>query len=368
MAFPNFLVFLLAGLSFFGDKAAPAGCSSVFLRPFTALCDLGIGWGVAILTAVGGTAVASLILVLLLTCRLSGVVEGEKRSRVTALLLMLTSIFGLCGLSLLHLIEGDRYTCIAQYILLAVLFFSCLACLLTQGMRLIQLPERSHSCSIRALWVLTVVLAVGQIFAAIQWVAVMMVNQGQLTCRSQPLDMIRPLMFVVVLLCAALSGVAWSRCRKQRHWKCAAVLLFATWLMSVLLWTTRIAFYVHANAALGLSSKWDSFEHAMVLLVQAWLLLVLYAIPEAHICLNLPPEPTLLERISTLWAPTQLNLDSFSEDTSLSSWQSGETEDSGFDGSSARCSIFRPGPRAPLSSNTDQSIRITIIDEEAGSA
>ncbi|XP_048846185.1 G-protein coupled receptor family C group 5 member B-like [Brienomyrus brachyistius] len=324
MAFSNLLLFLLAELGFFVDKAAPAGCSSL-MKPFPALCDLGIGWGVAILTAVGGTALVSLILAVLLTCRLLGVAESERRSRVTALLLMLTSIFGLCGLSLLHLIQDGWFACIAQHILLAVLFFPCLACLLTQGMRLYWLPKRYRSCSIRALGGLIVVLALGQVFAATQWVAVIAVYQDQLTCQSHTLHIVMPLIFVVVLLGAALSGVAWSCCRKQQHWKRGAVLLLATALMSALLWATRITFYMHANAAFALPSKWDSFEQAIVLLVQVWLLLFLHAIPEAHAWLNQPPEPMLLERINALWAPTQL---SFSGDTSLSSLESEEPEDS----------------------------------------
>ncbi|XP_072562693.1 G-protein coupled receptor family C group 5 member B-like isoform X3 [Paramormyrops kingsleyae] len=365
MASVNLLLFLLAGLGLLGDEASRGGCNSLLMKPFPTLCEFGTVTGVAVLTAVGGAALVSLFLALLLLCRLFVTADADRRREAIALLLIFIFIFTLCGLSVVYL---SQFACNTQNILLVVLYLSCLACLLTHGTRhfcsFLLLLERYCNPCIRVLGKLAVALFVVLGFIGVEWLAETVGTWGQLKCLSKALYFFMPLMFVVVLLSAALLGKACIR-RRQRDCKRRVALLLVTCFTSALLWATRGAFYLSTNAGLGIPSNWDNFKHVMVLLGQAWLLLLLHAVPETHAWLNPAPEPTLPETIDALWAPPQMAPSSFIWATSLSSWQSGDPQGSWSDNSSARSSSCGPAPGAPFTSSRDQSTRITIQDEEA---
>ncbi|XP_048874489.1 uncharacterized protein LOC125745549 [Brienomyrus brachyistius] len=162
--------------------------------------------------------------------------------------------------------------------------------------------------------------------------------------------------YVLVLLSAALSGVACSWFQRQPS-KCRVAWLLATWVASALLWGARLCFHTCANAALSLPSTWDDLEHALVLVVQAWLLLLLHAIPEAHTWLRLASEPCPQ-------TPANVTATGFSEETSLSSWPFLHMHGScSSHSSSARITDLEAGPSTTFGSN--QPTTITILDEEA---
>nr|XP_023693856.1 G-protein coupled receptor family C group 5 member D-like isoform X1 [Paramormyrops kingsleyae] len=351
--FVSLIMFSMVNSSFSEGEASLRGCT-FFKWPFTALCELGTVWGVVVPVGVGGAALVSLILALLLLSRLTRNIEAERRSGVAPLLLMLTSIFGLCGLSTVYLTEEGQHACIYRYASLAALFVPCLACLLAQGMRLHRLAQTTPSLFIGAMLGFTGLLAGTQGLTATLWVVVITINQGQLACRSRPLDFSMAFIYVLILLSAALSGVACSWFRKQQHSKCRVAWLLATWLTSAVLWAARLTFHVYANAALGLPSTWDDLEHALVLVVQAWLLLLLHAIPEAHTWLRLASQRSLQTPV--------VIVNGFSEEISLSSWPFGHIQGSWSDRS---CSVwntsFEAGPSTPFGSN--ESIAFTIPDE-----
>ncbi|XP_048854588.1 G-protein coupled receptor family C group 5 member B-like [Brienomyrus brachyistius] len=360
MAFSSFLASLLIMMSlvdnsFSEGEASFQRCTS-FKWPFTPLCDLGTVWGVVVPVGLGGAALASLILALVLLCRLMRNIEAKRRSEVTPLLLLLASIIGLCGLSAVYLTEEGQHACIYRYAILAMLFVPCLACLLAQGMRLHRLAQTTYSRIIGAMVGFIALLAGAQGIATTLWVVAITMNQGQLACRSRPQDLTMTFIYVLVLLSAALSGVACSWFQRQPS-KCRVAWLLATWVASALLWGARLCFHTRANAALGLPSTWDDLEHALALVVQAWLLLLLHAIPEAHTWLRLASEPCPQ-------TPANVTTTGFSEEISLSSWPFGHMQGSwSSQSSSARNTDVEQGPSIPFGSN--QSITITIPEEGA---
>uniref|UniRef100_A0A3B3RT38 G protein-coupled receptor, class C, group 5, member Ba n=1 Tax=Paramormyrops kingsleyae TaxID=1676925 RepID=A0A3B3RT38_9TELE len=371
MAFPSMifglLLLSLVGGGFSEDEASPRGCGSFLKRPFTALCDLDAVWGVAAEAAAGGAALASLVMVLVLLCRLRRIAEPEKRSGVAPLLLLLAAIVGLCALSFAYLIELDERLCIIRRSLWGALFAMCFACLVTQGVRLRRLVRGARSPGGCALAGLAVGLATVQGIIAAEWILLTVVRQGQQACQYQPLDFALACTYVLVLLVASLVAAACGLCGEQSQWKCNAAWLLATCIASVLLWAAWLIFYLYGNVALGLSSTWDDPAQAVVLVAQAWLLLLLHAVPEAHACLRPAPQPSGPDYFDTSQAPPRLREASFDEDIPLSHRQFGENQGFSFeDSNTARSGSQRNGntgtrPSAPFRSNVYQPTEMTMI-------
>ncbi|XP_018598487.2 G protein-coupled receptor, class C, group 5, member Ba isoform X1 [Scleropages formosus] len=372
---PMFLLLILPALVGCGssqDKALPRGCGSFLQRPYTALCDLEVVWGVVVEAAAGGGALAALLLGLVLLCRLRRVSEAEKRGGVGPLLLLLLGVVGLCGLSFAYLIERDERLCIVRRALWGVLFALCFSCLLAQGVRLRRLARGGRSPSGCALAGLALGLTLVQGIVAAEWLLLTVARQGQPACHFLPLDFALACSYVLVLLLVALVASGCATCGKTRPWRCSGAWLFVSCLASVLLWAAWLGFYLYGNAALGLSSDWDDAAHAVTLVAQAWLLLLLHASPEAHACLRPPPQPSAPDYFDTSQAPPRLREASFDEDIPLSHRQFVENQAFSFDDSNAgdaaaaRSGGQRNGstgtrPSAPFRSNVYQPTEMTMI-------
>ncbi|XP_023663247.1 G-protein coupled receptor family C group 5 member B-like [Paramormyrops kingsleyae] len=264
------------------DETSPRGCGSLIKRPYTALCDLDAVWGVAVASAAGGAALASMILALVLLCRLRKIMQDH--SRVAPLLLLLAAVIGLCGLSIAFLIERNEPLCIARRAFWGVLSSLSFACLVAQCVRLHRLARGARSPSGGALVGLAVALAV----LDPEWMTLTEMPQGLEACQYKPLDLTVACTYVLVLLLSALVGAAYGLCRGQPQLRRSAVWLLLTCLASALLWAAWLTFFLYGSAELGLSSIWDDRAQAVVLVAQSWLLLLLHAAPEAHATLQSP--------------------------------------------------------------------------------
>uniref|UniRef100_A0A3B3SW75 G-protein coupled receptors family 3 profile domain-containing protein n=1 Tax=Paramormyrops kingsleyae TaxID=1676925 RepID=A0A3B3SW75_9TELE len=268
MAFPSvfhiLLNFSLAGSSFAEDEASPGGCGSLLKRPFTAVYDLDAVWGVAV---AGMAVLASLILALVLLCRLQRITEAEARSGVAPLLLLLATIIMLCAVSFMHVIESEEHVCIARHALWGVLYVLSIAYLTSHGVRLFR-----RSC-FRALAVLAMGLAVMQGIAIIEWILAIVLHPGQPVCQYNPLQ--------IALIC--IYGLALFRVM------CLLIMSFISGMM----WGICLARYYRAMKLQGgLSSSNEDQLQAEMLVALAWLLLVLHATPEAHACLRRALQPS----------------------------------------------------------------------------
>ncbi|XP_048859975.1 G-protein coupled receptor family C group 5 member B-like [Brienomyrus brachyistius] len=295
----TFLVLSLVGGSSSWDEASPCGSGSILTRPYTALCELDAVWGLVVVVAAAAAALASLILLLVVLCLLRKITEAEERSGVAPLLLLLAAIFGLCGLSLGYIAEQQESLCFARRVLRGVLLAICNTCLVFHGLRLRRLGQGAHSPSTGQLMGLAVALAV----LDPEWILLATMSTCQPACEYQPLDFALATTYVLVLLLAALVGAACSLWRQQPRWRCRTAWLLITCLASVLLWVAWITFCLYGNAALGLSPTWDNRVQAVVLLAQAWLLILLHAAPEVHATLRPPSrmrEANLEEGLSHL--------------------------------------------------------------------
>ncbi|XP_059926338.1 G protein-coupled receptor, class C, group 5, member Ba isoform X2 [Gadus macrocephalus] len=308
----------------------PRGCGWGLGRPYTLLCDLDAVWGVAVESAAAGGALVSLLLALALLCRLRGIGEAEKRSGVGPLLLLLLGALGLFGLSFAYLVERDESLCVLRRALWGLLFAVCFACLLAQGVRLRRLGGGRRSPGGGALTGLALGLSAVQGIIAAEWLLLTVLREGRAACQYQPVDFSLACSYVLALLLAALAAAALALCGKARQWRCHAAWLLVTCLLSLLLWAAWVGFYLYGNAWLGRSPEWDEPALAIALVAQGWLLLLFHAIPEAHLCMRPPPQPTAPDYFDTSQTSTRLRETSFDEDIPLSHRQFVENQGYGY--------------------------------------
>nr|XP_023694796.1 G-protein coupled receptor family C group 5 member B-like [Paramormyrops kingsleyae] len=306
MAFPSvfhiLLNFSLAGSSFAEDEASPGGCGSLLKRPFTAVYDLDAVWGVAV---AGMAVLASLILALVLLCRLQRITEAEARSGVAPLLLLLATIIMLCAVSFMHVIESEEHVCIARHALWGVLYVLSIAYLTSHGVRLFR-----RSC-FRALAVLAMGLAVMQGIAIIEWILAIVLHPGQPVCQYNPLQIALICIYGLALLIVVPMTLA-----------CVLSIAIVEWILAIALHSDQlvcqhqplcislvclyglalfIAVLMTLTCGLArgqplwiyrISPSWEDQMLEKVLVMQAWLLLVLHATPEAHACLRRALQPS----------------------------------------------------------------------------
>ncbi|XP_017161780.1 G protein-coupled receptor, class C, group 5, member Ba isoform X2 [Poecilia reticulata] len=378
MAFPPVVLLLLAvthhahGQDPDDPNALPRGCGWGLERPYTLLCDLDSIWGVAVeFLATGGT-LAAMLLALVLLCRLRHISEAEKRCGVGPILLLLLGTFGLFGLSFAYLVEQDESLCLIRRALWGLLFAVCFSCLLVQGIRLRRLGQERRSPGGCALTGLALGLSAVQGIIAAEWLLLTMLREGKAACQYMPLDFSLACSYVLALLLAALTAASLALCGKTRQWRCNAVLLLVTCLLSLVLWMTWVSLYLYGNDWLGKSPEWNNPALAIALVTQGWLLLIFHAIPESHICLRAPPQPTAPDYFDTSQNSSRMRETSFDEDIPLSHRQFVDNQSYGYSdentaglrsggGAGQHNSNTGARPSAPFRSNVYQPTEMTMI-------
>ncbi|KAJ3600695.1 hypothetical protein NHX12_031673 [Muraenolepis orangiensis] len=312
------------------EAAVPRGCGWGPERPYTLLCDLDSVWGVAVESMAAGGAATAALLALVLLCRLRGIGEAEKRSGAGPLLLLLLGVLGLFGLSFAYLIEQDESLCLLRRALWGPLFSVCFACLLAQGVRLRRLAGGRRGPGGCALTGLALGLSAVQGIIAAEWLLLTVLREGRAACQYLPLDFSLACSYALALLLAALAASALALCGKTRRWRRNAVWLLVSCLLSLLLWAAWLGFYLYGNARLGRSPDWDEPALAIALVAQGWLLLLFHAIPEAHLSMRPPPQPTAPDYFDTSQNSTRMRETSFDEDIPLSHRQFVENQGYGY--------------------------------------
>ncbi|XP_061556612.1 G protein-coupled receptor, class C, group 5, member Ba isoform X2 [Phycodurus eques] len=379
MAFPLALLLLpllsraASGQDPGDSEALPPGCGWGPGRPYTLLCDLDAVWGVAVEgVAAGGTLVAVLLASVLL-CRLRRIGEADKRSGAGPVLLLLLGVVGLFGLSFAYLIERDESLCLLRRALWGLLFAVCFSCLLVQGVRLHRVGREHRSPGGCALTGLALGLSAVQGIIAAEWLLLTVLREGRAACQYLPMDFSLACSYVLALLLAALTSAALALCGKTRQWRCNAVWLLVTCLLSLLLWVAWVGFYLYGNAWLGKSPEWNEPALAVALVAQGWLLLIFHAIPEAHMCMKPPPQPSAPDYFDTSQNSTRMRETSFDEDIPLSHRQFVENQGYGYNdentaglrsgggGGGQHNTNTGARPSAPFRSNVYQPTEMTMI-------
>ncbi|XP_051987346.1 G-protein coupled receptor family C group 5 member B-like isoform X2 [Xyrauchen texanus] len=372
MSLFHVLFMLVAGIhvSFSQDEkpTVPWGCEFGFPRPYTLLCDLDALWGVVVEAVAVAGVIAAILLSVVLLCRLHSVTEAPKRSGIGPILLLLMGIIGLFGLSFVYLFKHNESLCVVQRALWGVFFSLCFSCMLAQGVRLRKLAQESRSPSGCALAGLALGLMLVEGIITAEWLMLTVVREGHPACQYQPMEFALACSYVLALLLAALVTASLALCGKTQQWRCNTVWLLVSCLLSVFLWVAWISFYVYGNKVLTKSPDWDDPVLAVALVAQGWLLLLFHAAPEAHACLQAPPQPSAPDYFDTSQNSSRMRESSLDEDIPLSHRQFVENQGYAFD---EKIAGLRSGghyngntgtrPNAPFRSNVYQPTEMTMI-------
>ncbi|KPP70433.1 G-protein coupled receptor family C group 5 member C-like [Scleropages formosus] len=102
------------------------------------------------------------------------------------------------------------------------------------------------------------------------------------TCASRRFlfgDFAMALIYVIVLLLGALAASVPGLTGSRREWRKGAAFVLVACLFSVGIWVAWIVMYVYGNRERG-SPAWDDPTLAIALVSNAWVFLILHAIPE----------------------------------------------------------------------------------------
>uniref|UniRef100_G3Q584 G protein-coupled receptor, class C, group 5, member Bb n=1 Tax=Gasterosteus aculeatus TaxID=69293 RepID=G3Q584_GASAC len=270
----------------------PRGCSVDVDPLYRVLCDLESVWGVVLEAVACSGGLASLFIAVLLLVKLRFISDPARRSGTGPLLLLLGTLLGLFTISLAFLVGKNQALCVVRRAFWGPLFALCFSSLLVQGVRLRRLVAGETSPSGSSLAALGLALALVQGIISAEWVLLTVVREGHPACEYPPLDFALTCSYTLGLLLIAMGlSLGVVLCGEKRRWKCNAVWLFLSSLASALLWVAWLGFYLYGSQTLrdkdakGL----DEPALAVALVVQGWILLLLHAIPEAHLCLRNPP-------------------------------------------------------------------------------
>ncbi|KAK0152069.1 G-protein coupled receptor family C group 5 member B [Merluccius polli] len=298
----------------------PRGCGIYVDPPYRVLCDLESVWGVVLEAVACGGVLSSLVLSAVLLVKLRCICDPDRRSGLGPLLLLLATLTGLFSLSLAYLVGKNQALCVVRRALWGPLFALCFSCLLVQGLRLRKLVAGKSSPTGSSLAGLGAALALVQGIISGEWVLLTVVREGHPACDYPPVDFALTCAYTLGLLLVAMGlslGVVLcggemetsereeadrSGEDEKKKWRCNGVWLFLSCLASALLWVAWLGFYLYGNPALRAKGRaersgsggrrgskvWDEPALAVALVTQGWILLILHAIPEAHLCLRRP--------------------------------------------------------------------------------
>ncbi|CAL8330570.1 unnamed protein product [Lota lota] len=296
----------------------PRGCGVDVDPPYRVLCDLDSVWGVVLEAVACGGVLTSLVLSVVLLVKLRSICDPERRSGMGPLLLLLVTLMGLFSLSLAYLVGKNQALCVVRRALWGPLFALCFSCLLVQGLRLRKLVAGKSSPAGSSLAGLGAAMALVQGIISGEWVLLTVVREGHPACDYPPVDFALTCAYTLGLLLVAMGlslGVVLcggemetseqeeadrNREDEKKRWRCNGVWLFLSCLASALLWVAWLGFYLYGNPALRAKGRaersgsggrkgskvWDEPALAVALVAQGWILLILHAIPEAHLCLR----------------------------------------------------------------------------------
>lgn len=288
---------------------------------YRVLCDLEAVWGVVLEAVACSGGLTSMALAVLLIVKLRVVSDPARRSGLGPLLLLLGTLLGLFTISMAFLVGKTQVLCVVRRAFWGPLFALCFSCLLVQGVRLRRLVAGKSSPTGSALAALGLALALVQGIISAEWVLLTVVREGHPACEYPPLDFALMCSYTLGLLLIAmglslgvvLCGGEWAEEagdgreddregeNEKRSWKCNAVWVFLSSLASALLWVAWLGSYLYGSQTLrgkGGREKggkrdlrvMDEPALAVALVIQGWILLLLHAIPESHLCLRKPEE------------------------------------------------------------------------------
>uniref|UniRef100_UPI0037E88E26 G-protein coupled receptor family C group 5 member C-like n=1 Tax=Semicossyphus pulcher TaxID=241346 RepID=UPI0037E88E26 len=280
--------------------SAPKGCVSSISSIYYNLCDLTTVWGVVVEAVAAAGVVTSFVLFIILMVCLSFVSDKKRKAMVSLQAGILVFTLGLFGLTFAFVVGRYSTSCAARRFLFGVFFAGCLSCLMMHGLWLALLQRgRRPKCwmfclGALALWLVEVIINT-------EWLITTVVRsppRGEaapdLSCSFDNLDFVMALIYVMVLLVAAVLMPVPTLIHKQKQWRQDGAFILVTGLFTLAIWVTWIVMYIHGNQVVGTSS-WDDPTLAVAVVSNAWVFLFFYTIPEISLLTKEDPDQEPLD-------------------------------------------------------------------------
>ncbi|XP_026550321.1 retinoic acid-induced protein 3-like [Notechis scutatus] len=267
----------------------PPGCGNI-QDDYYLLCNTKAYWGIILEALAAAGATVTIILILVLFFLISKAQDNAKRSLIPIQFLFLLGTLGIFGLTFAFIIKLNEQTGPTRFFLFGVLFALCFSCLLAHALDLIKLVRGRRPFSALALLIMVLGLTVVQVIIAVQYVAVnikaLKALRGVMDDERRR-DFILILIYVFFLMFLLCIVSMFVFCGSYKRWKRHGIHLFFTALFSIGIWVAWIATLMYNTSALGLA---DDLLIGMALIVNGWIFLFLYAIPEFCV-LTAPRKP-----------------------------------------------------------------------------
>ncbi|XDA74964.1 hypothetical protein R6Z07F_005193 [Ovis aries] len=247
------------------------------------LCDTEGAWGIVLesLAAVGIVVTVMLLLAFLFLMR--RVQDCAHWNVLPTQFLFLLGVLGLFGLAFAFIIQLNEQTAPIRYFLFGVLFALCFSCLLAHASNLVKLVRGRVSFS----WTTILCIAIGvsllQTIIAIEYVTLIMTRGGMfvhMTPYQLNVDFVVLLVYVLFLMALTFFVSKTTFCGPCENWKQHGRLIFATVLVSIIIWVVWISMLMRGNTQLQRQPQWDDPVICIALVTNAWVFLLLYIVPE----------------------------------------------------------------------------------------
>ncbi|KAI4822103.1 hypothetical protein KUCAC02_007665 [Chaenocephalus aceratus] len=275
----------------------PKGCGSSISSIYYNLCDLTTVWGVVVEAVAAAGIVTSFILLVILMASIPFVTDKKRKGMVALQAGILVFTLGLFGLTFAFIVGQYSINCAARRFLFGVLFSGCLACLVMHGLWLALLKRSDRGprgwmlcLGALGLWMVEVIINT-------EWLIITVwrspsgpggVMTPDVSCNIANQDFVSALVYVMVLVIAAVLIAVPSLTHKHKQWRRDGAFILVTGIFTLAIWVTWIVMYIHGNRVVG-NPSWDDPTLAIAVVSNAWVFLFLYAIPE--ICILTQEDP-----------------------------------------------------------------------------
>lgn len=269
-----------------GSSGAPQGCGSNVSSLYYNLCDLGVVWGIVLEAFASAGVLVCLVLLVVLLASLPFMSDKKRRSSVPLDTGLLLGTLGLFGLTFAFIVNKDFATCTVRRFLFGVFFAACFSCLLMKAINLNILSRYDKAPRPWAVCLGALALWLVEVIINTEWLIITMVRQPINVASGLPVpclianeDFVMALIYVMVLLVAVFMASIPILCGQHQRWHKDGVFILLSGMFSMGIWVAWIVMYTYGNGKHG-NPQWDDPTLTIALVANAWVFLLLYAIPE----------------------------------------------------------------------------------------
>ncbi|XP_054843719.1 retinoic acid-induced protein 3-like [Eublepharis macularius] len=287
--------------------APPPGCGNID-PDYYFLCDVCAAWGIGLETLAAAGVLASLILLMAFFALSWMVKDKNKKNLIPIQFLFILGTLGIFSLTFAFIIRLNNKTGSVRFILYGVLFALCFSCLLTHASNLIKLVRGKAPLSKLSMLVRAVGLTFIQIIIAVKYIIITVERDGidmaKMGREQRNKDFVMLLIYVLVLMVFSFMISMFTSCGPYKGWKRHGMHISVTLLFSIAIWSSWISMLLLSGIPTnGEQSRWDDPLISVALVVNGWVFLMMYTIPE--ICfLTIPHQPEDYPSEEILWKST----------------------------------------------------------------